>query len=417
MTKVGIVYAITGVACPRRGGNSLLLDKLESGIVALETEYGPVYVQPSGWERLYLLWTFRHFNSLPLKTLNSRQRRLVERLPRCGTRSLRSGVDGLRVIGTVEGAKAPLDSTPLSSEVDTLPEPIEIVPIPVEAFAPFASSELQDGNHNLTEASKIRPSLLARKRSPSKMAFALAIAALIAVLAEPAWHRLQSAQTLNTATVVAPAPVAETGSTPAATASEPSSAPTELPPTSIAQPVLDQAVQPAAIVVTSEPETTLPAPRRSIETPAAIISPLQPHAIQSTIKQTPAKDSAVRIRNKENPILASIQEGKVQEETPRIRFSGPPRRLVYPDYPDTKVRGKVSLNAVIDADGKVREVKILSGNKILSAAAARAIRQWRYEPFLKDGQRVEAETNVGVLFVSADVISLSFPQPAAQISQ
>ena len=116
-------------------------------------------------------------------------------------------------------------------------------------------------------------------------------------------------------------------------------------------------------------------------------------------------------------MVASIQEGKVEEEASRIQFSGPPRKLIYPEYPDTKIRGKVSLSAVIGADGKVREVKILSGNKILSAAAARAIRQWRYEPFLKDGQRVEAETNVGVLFVSEDVISLSFPQPAAPISQ
>ncbi|MFI5073152.1 MAG: energy transducer TonB [Terriglobales bacterium] len=54
---------------------------------------------------------------------------------------------------------------------------------------------------------------------------------------------------------------------------------------------------------------------------------------------------------------------------------------------------------------------------MLSAAAARAIRQWRYNPFLKDGQRVEAETNVGVLFVAADVISISFPQPTVPVSQ
>jgi outer membrane biosynthesis protein TonB len=65
----------------------------------------------------------------------------------------------------------------------------------------------------------------------------------------------------------------------------------------------------------------------------------------------------------------------------------------------------------------VREVRILSGNKVLSAAAARAIRQWRYDPFFKDGQRVEAETNVGVLFVAADVISISFPQSAVPTAQ
>ncbi len=394
----------------------MLLDKLESGIVALETEYGPVYVQPSGWQRLYLLWTFRHFNSLPLKTLNSRQRKMVERLPRCGTRGVRSGIDRLQVIGTVEGAKVPLFSTSSLSETATVPESVEMVSLPAEAVAPFVS-ELPEQKRNSDEGSKTRPASLPRKRGHSKIAFTLAMAALIAVFAAPAWHRLQSAQTLSTPTEAVSTPVAESSSTKVVSPSNPPAGPIEVSSTSVDQPALNQTAPPAEVLVTPQSETNAASPRLSIETPAAIISPLEPQAIQSAVTRTPTKDSTIKIRNKENPTVASIQEGKVEEEASRIQFSGPPRKLIYPEYPDTKIRGKVSLSAVIGADGKVREVKILSGNKILSAAAARAIRQWRYEPFLKDGQRVEAETNVGVLFVSEDVISLSFPQPAAPISQ
>ncbi len=389
----------------------MLLDKLESGIVALETEYGPVYVQPSGWQRLYLLWTFRHFNSLPLKTLNSRQRKLVERLPRCGTRGPRIGIDRLQVIGTVEGAKVPSFSTTLSSETTPLSEPIEIVSAPAEVFVPVVS-ELHDVNQNLDRRAKIRHSSGARRGGHSKIAFTLAIAGLIAVFGEPAWHRLQSAQTLSAATETVPTPAVAGSSTEVASQVNTTTAPIEAPSPSVDQPVLNQTVQPADNVVTPQSETAVAAPRLSIETPAAIISPLEPQAIQSTIKQTPAKDSTIKIRSKENVIMASIQEGKIEEDASRIRISGPPRKLIYPEYPDTKIRGKVSLYAVIGADGKVREVKILSGNKVLSAAAARAIRQWRYDPFLKDGQSVEAETNVGILFVSADVISISFPSNA-----
>ncbi len=385
----------------------MLLDKLESGIVALETEYGPVYVQPSGWQRLYLLWTFRHFNSLPLKTLNSRQRKLVERLPRCGARGLWSGLDRMQVIGTVEGAKAP--SSSLSPESITHTEPAETVFVHSEVFSPFPSLDLHEENEIPDEGMPIQPSTLARRRGHLKTALAFATAAIFAVVAVNAWHRFQPMEASKTASVSARTPVAENGYTEVAAQSDTTTAPMQTPSPSVDQTPLDQTGQPANIFAPSQSEAKLSASRLSIEKPAAIISPLEPEAIHSTVKQTPAEDNATEVRKKGNPIVASIQKDKVQEETPRIQFSGPPRRLIYPDYPDTKVRGKVSLKAVIGGDGRVREVKILSGNKILSAAAARAVRQWRYDPFYKDGEPVETETNVSVLFVSADVISLSFP--------
>ena len=49
----------------------MLLAKLESGLLGFETEHGFVFVQPSGWQRVHLLWTFRNFQSLSIKLLKS----------------------------------------------------------------------------------------------------------------------------------------------------------------------------------------------------------------------------------------------------------------------------------------------------------------------------------------------------------
>jgi TonB family protein len=69
----------------------------------------------------------------------------------------------------------------------------------------------------------------------------------------------------------------------------------------------------------------------------------------------------------------------------------------------------VALTAGLDSEGAVRTVRIVSGNRALAAAAAKAVRQWRYRPYLKDGQPVATETNIVISFFSDDAISMSFP--------
>jgi hypothetical protein len=56
------------------------IEKLADGVLELETPIGPRYLQPSFMERAFLLWTFRHFCSLPQSVLRPWERRLVERL-------------------------------------------------------------------------------------------------------------------------------------------------------------------------------------------------------------------------------------------------------------------------------------------------------------------------------------------------
>ena len=62
---------------------------------------------------------------------------------------------------------------------------------------------------------------------------------------------------------------------------------------------------------------------------------------------------------------------------------------VQPEYPplavSARVQGVVILEAVVDREGRVEEVKILRSIPLLDAAAAAAVRQWRYSPLLLNG--------------------------------
>lgn len=58
----------------------MLTNKLRWGVLRLLTPVGPRYVSPSFWERVYLLWVFRHFEVLPQNVLSRRAHSLIENL-------------------------------------------------------------------------------------------------------------------------------------------------------------------------------------------------------------------------------------------------------------------------------------------------------------------------------------------------
>jgi protein TonB len=59
---------------------------------------------------------------------------------------------------------------------------------------------------------------------------------------------------------------------------------------------------------------------------------------------------------------------------------------------------EVLLEGVIDRDGTVRDIRLLRGDARLSAAAIDAVRQWRYEPFRSNGERVDMLATLSVHF-------------------
>jgi TonB family protein len=62
------------------------------------------------------------------------------------------------------------------------------------------------------------------------------------------------------------------------------------------------------------------------------------------------------------------------------------------------VQGSVLLRALVGADGGIRDLRVLSGPPILVSAALEAARQWRFKPYLQNGQPVETQAKITVNF-------------------
>jgi protein TonB len=69
-----------------------------------------------------------------------------------------------------------------------------------------------------------------------------------------------------------------------------------------------------------------------------------------------------------------------------------------PDARDQKIQGVVLLQVIIDKEGNVTDVKLISGHPLLAPAAIDAVKQWKYRPFLLNGDAVSVETQVKVNF-------------------
>jgi protein TonB len=75
---------------------------------------------------------------------------------------------------------------------------------------------------------------------------------------------------------------------------------------------------------------------------------------------------------------------------------------VQPSYPplarQTRISGTVRLHAIIGKNGNVEQLEVLSGHPLLVQAALDAVRQWRYQPTTLNGDPVEVDTTIDVIF-------------------
>ena len=107
------------------------METLFLGVLRVLTPLGPRYVNPSLLERLYLLWIFRNFHTLPIRVLTARQQRRIEAI--CGRHGFVSihGVNGSMepvILGTLE-QRPPAESLVARRPVQSV----------AEAVSPFAA--------------------------------------------------------------------------------------------------------------------------------------------------------------------------------------------------------------------------------------------------------------------------------------
>jgi protein TonB len=74
-------------------------------------------------------------------------------------------------------------------------------------------------------------------------------------------------------------------------------------------------------------------------------------------------------------------------------------RPLYPALArQARIQGNVVLHAIIDKDGKVAQLEVISGHPLLVQSALDAVKQWRYKPTLLNGDPVEVDTTITVTF-------------------
>ena len=136
---------------------------------------------------------------------------------------------------------------------------------------------------------------------------------------------------------------------------------------------------------------------------------------QPTTDNPPAPDLGPG-NGPKNPLGEVIGNGK---DGPNVRGTEGPKRVrvsslsearlvnrVEPIYPKMAIiagiRGEVKLHAVIARDGSIQSLNVTSGHPVLAAAALDAVRQWRYQPYILNGDPVEVDTLITVNFKKAD---------------
>ena len=80
-------------------------------------------------------------------------------------------------------------------------------------------------------------------------------------------------------------------------------------------------------------------------------------------------------------------------------------KKVQPNYPplarQARIQGSVLLQAEISKDGTIENLRLISGHPMLAPSAIEAVKQWRYKPYILNGEPVEVETQITVNFTLA----------------
>jgi len=160
-----------------------------------------------------------------------------------------------------------------------------------------------------------------------------------------------------------------------------------------APPVLAPAQRDVA-VVSRQPATPIPSPKLSDDQPAPVASAVMEVASSS--------------QNQAAPSILTTPSANVPAFTPEnTRISqgvaqGLLIKRVQPVYPPSalsmRLQGAVELLATIGKDGSVTNLKQISGDPSLGRAAMDAVRQWKYRPYLLNGEPLDIQTQIIVNF-------------------
>jgi TonB family protein len=373
----------------------MLLDRLESGYLLFETPKGMLRADLSFRQRLRLLWTFRHFRQLSVPLLNERERALVNALFRDNASAVSPPDRESPVIGVIE------NFVPTAAIVAQAEKPAEAPAKFSPEFAPVLRQTQPAEEERMPNVEVADPPILAsvglsgtkfalqkRVRRPLDFRFTSStLSAMVAALA------------IGMLSLVALRLVL---ATPASPVHNPASVHWyKAKPNVVSDSAL--ASNRAAVVDNRAALSTPAVTVQSTTVPSATADPFVPMPSRTMAR---AKTSHHELRAKR---ATSIAHMPLASQESGIQATRAPLHFVYPAYQDVSVRGRVALTARVEADGTVRSVRVVSGNRVLAAAAVRAVRHWSYRPYVVDGQPVVTETNIVFSFYAEDAVSMTFP--------
>ena len=379
--------------------------KIRTGLVELRTHIGSVYVSPSFWERIYLLWTFRNFQSLPKQVLNRHQQHLIDKLCRAAIVSRNGPIARTSIIGAVENVYLMPDrkteaAAPTSKLVELGTTGADVAALRAVGSAGISIRSNRAAYNRIDVGRLHRPSVNVQYISAPKQDSAEqreakeASPASVDSDARRTWSRNRVGWAL----------VAACGAVLLGILFDFREG--RLAPRITVAQVAIEAHEPAVSIpsaAAAQPEKvqqSLPAERR------------QPATITVLKPSSPVVSSRQHESTHRKAVILSQQNVATMDSTPRERLQvaeAPESGFSYPVAPNPSLTGEVSLKAVIGTDGTVTEVDVLSGKRELAGAAVRAVRHWRYRLHELKGHAVEAETNIVISFVGSDAVSISFP--------
>ncbi|HKI13001.1 MAG TPA: TonB family protein [Candidatus Acidoferrum sp.] len=343
-----------------------------------------------------------------------------------------------------EQVKVPAWLAPLAHESEsTTAEPVTVPALPtlsdslpasLSASADYLTAGVTEshprqhsstfGGQLLGESSLPTPAVASR----SKKGLFIGIAATLLLAAGVVWYMRQPDNLISSLLASKTAAVQTSNSSPAAVS--PSAARPAAPPVSITKPApapasssVIHSESPANVVATAAPAAPPEAknPKATARATTPVEEPKKP-AVGQVHLATPVVNRAggSQADNEAEPSmdvnqsasadpLAGLAAGHRKEPIAPLPVGGDFKQArllksVSPIFPPTaraqNVSGEVKIEALIDVNGNVSSVKIISGPTLLHQAALNAVKQWKYDPAQLNGKPTAVNVAVTVHFRS-----------------
>lgn len=101
---------------------------------------------------------------------------------------------------------------------------------------------------------------------------------------------------------------------------------------------------------------------------------------------------------KEAPKPVAPQRIRVGGNVQQAKLINQPKPVYPPLAKQARIQGTVRFNAIIGRDGSIADLKMVSGHPLLAPAALEAVKLWKYQPTLLNGEPVEVVTQIDVNF-------------------